>query len=127
MNAPQHGTSPHNASSRQLFEKVCSDARAGNGALDDALRAAVFTYASARSLSRSTDKPTDTPTNAALSDDVRAFVDAVLTRAISADVDALKRNGRSEDFIYELAIVAAVAAGSARGRAGFALLKTAAS
>jgi hypothetical protein len=75
----------------------------------------VFSYASARALGQ--------PSDAALPDDVRAFVDGVLTRAVDADVEALKRSGRSEDFVYELAIVAAVAAGSARGHAGFALLK----
>lgn len=82
------------------------------------MRAAVFAYASARALGQ--------PSDAALPDDVRAFVDAVLARPIDADVEALRRNDRSDDFVYELAIVTAVAAGSARARAGFALLKGAA-
>jgi hypothetical protein len=114
----QKPSSPDNATSRRLLEGVRADAQAGNGALDGALRSAVFAYASARALGRESD--------AALPDDVRAFVDAVLARPIDADVAALTRSGRSDDFIYEIAIVAAVAAGSARGRAGFALLKDAA-
>jgi hypothetical protein len=116
-------TSAHNQTSRAKLEAVRADAQRGNGVLPPALRAAVFSYASARAMQKSSEKSSEMSGDAsALPDSVRAFVDAVLARAVSADVDALKREGRSDDFIYELSIVAAVAAGSARGIAGLALL-----
>ena len=105
--------------SKALLERVRTDAQAGIGVLDAALRAAVFSHVSARAVGQ----VSSAEVLAELPADVRAFAEAVLERPLTADVDALKSNGRSDDFIYELSVVAAVAAGSARGRAGFALLR----
>jgi hypothetical protein len=96
------------------MDAVRADAQRGAGVLSAQMRADVFAYATAQALGR------DSAEGARLDADVRAFVDAVCTRAVSADVEGLKRAGRSDDFVYELAIVAAVAAGTARAHAGFA-------
>jgi len=83
--------------------------------LDAATREVVFAYATAEARG-------DTST-ATLPNEVRTFVDAVVGRAVEADVQALQQAGRSDDFIYELAVLAAVAAGSQRGVMGLAALR----
>lgn len=105
------------AQARVLLENVRVAAAAGAGALDATLRAAVFLEASGRALGRRGD-------GGVLPPDVNRFVDEVLEKPTQADV-VLLQQGRTQEFVYELAVVVAVAAGSARGRAGLALIDAA--
>ena len=116
MNA--RSTPESSARVRALLEDVRTAAAAGSGALDAELRAAVLREASGRALGQR-------GTGGGLPPDVDRFIDEVLQRPTHADVAALVRGGRTEAFVYELAVVTAVAAGNARGRAAFALLDAA--
>jgi hypothetical protein len=94
----------------------------GPGAVDPAVRAAVEARAA-----RTGGRPgADPAAAAAVPPGLRAFVDRVAERAwevTDEDVAALRRAGREEDEIFEVAVAAALGAGAARLERGLAALR----
>ena len=60
-----------------------------------------------------------------MAEDVSTFVDAVVADARTADFVRLIASGRSEDDIFEIAVIAAVATGTQRALSGLAALEKA--
>lgn len=99
------------------------------GATSAEVRRAVSERVRSRVLQR-TDAPAGTssvPDTDLLSAEVMAYVDNVSERSddvTTAQVDALRDAGLSEDAIFELTVVAAVARGTAQLQRGFEALDT---
>lgn len=90
----------------------------GPGETDAALRAAITQYASDLTLDQTT-RPEAIP------DELLPYMNKVIRHAYKttdADVEHLKRQGYTEDQLFELTISAAFGAGNARYQKGLSLL-----
>ena len=111
-------TLARHAAPRAFMRAMRDDVLTGPASLDPVVRRAIFDYASARARG-------DASAQLLQPDEVRAFVDAVVRDARTADVGPLRAAGHSEERIYELAVLTAVAAGTERAQRGLLLLQSA--
>jgi hypothetical protein len=94
----------------KLIEALRASSLTAPGVTEPALRRAVYDRAAGavRGETQSNELPSD----------LAAFVDSVALHSNDADVDLLLHRGRSEDEIFEVAVVSAVAAGMLRVEEG---------
>ena len=107
----------NNQFSQKLFD-INESVTSGPGESEAALRSEIVRYAGATVLEQAAH-------NDAIPDNLLPYLDKVIRHAYKvtdADVEHLKRQGYSEDELYEFTVSAAFGAGYARYQQGMSLL-----